>query len=99
MNDKGQATSRLGCANVVADSSLFTEESLEYKKESEFSRYFYIYGAILISRLVSLLKLIEAAGKTDHLQASLYATDRCFALSETVWKAFETAAVRFKVRS
>lgn len=70
MNDKDGGSDRLGCANIVADSLLFTEESLEYKKEAEFSRYFYIYVAILISRPVYVLKLIEAVGQTDHPQTS-----------------------------
>ncbi|XP_078358913.1 uncharacterized protein LOC144643510 isoform X2 [Oculina patagonica] len=37
MNDKDGGNDRLGCANIVADSSLFAEDSLEYKKEAEFS--------------------------------------------------------------
>ena len=38
MNDKDGGSGRLGCANITADSSLFVEKSLEYKKENDFSR-------------------------------------------------------------
>lgn len=30
---------RLGCANIVADSALFVEKSLEFVKNGSFSRY------------------------------------------------------------
>lgn len=38
MNDKNGGNGRLGCANITADTSLFVEKSLEYKKENAFSR-------------------------------------------------------------
>ena len=38
MNDKEGRNGRLGCADITADSSLFAEKSLKYKKESDFSR-------------------------------------------------------------
>jgi len=38
VNDKLGRNGRLGCANITADSSLFVEKSLEYKKENDFSR-------------------------------------------------------------
>ena len=38
VNDKDGGNGRLGCANITADSSLFVEKSLEYKKENDFSR-------------------------------------------------------------
>ena len=38
MNDEDGGNGRLGCADITADSSLFEEKSLEYKKEDDFSR-------------------------------------------------------------
>lgn len=38
LHGKDGGNDRLGCANITADSSLFVEKFLEYKKEDEFSR-------------------------------------------------------------
>ena len=49
VNDKNEGSTRLGCANITADSSLFVEKSLEYKKENDFSRYVNINAALNIT--------------------------------------------------
>ena len=49
MNDKDGGSGRLGCANITADTSLFVEKSLEYKKENAFSRWININAVLKIT--------------------------------------------------
>ena len=49
MNDKDEGSTRLGCANITAESSLFVEKSLEYKKENAFSKYVNINAVLNIT--------------------------------------------------